>query len=253
MLIVEDRGSLVCYHPWCFEVPSKFRMAPIDFLFYVVQDNDGDILPGELSTLDEMMSSKPVRFRKEGSTMAKIRKEYEGRFLNDEQPISRAAQLLGIYQSKTKDELAQILHYNRQIKMGEREDLMMRILDGAEHGILGKCPQCGSRLGLSHISSSNDDDNEDSFIVVCKGDFFVPKCDYTASTLEAPRVPLWYVVRMCVPCCLSLFVFPSHQHSTVGSPSSRRRSKRTNCIVYWDMIVVTHRFDPEHSSLAQLT
>ena len=94
------------------------------------------------------------------------------------------------YHKLKSDLLKDILGYNRQVKTGTKDILLMKLIDGLTYGRLARCSVCdGGRLKLI---------DDDCYTVTCSGTFDeslqtrIP-CSFTCNTVTAPRSFPWYV------------------------------------------------------------
>lgn len=180
---------------------------------YLHDKSDGQILPKKLDELVEAFESKgttPASASKGGdennhddSRITQIKEFYQVLASGEEPPPAkkmktkdnkehetflRQVDLYGTYHKKYKnDEMKDILGYNRQVKTGTKDFLLMKLIDGCTFGRLGRCQLCnGGRLKLM----------EDGMTVICGGTFDETSnvridCAFKCAASTAPRNQPW--------------------------------------------------------------
>ena len=204
------------YHPACFNLPRKYatgasKISPAEFVRDILQDtsSDGSILPARADELAQAIAAKGGSAVGSGAkedgegdpshaAIAKIKKEYEQTVASSkgdgEKPSKKAKsnsttllEAYGEYHKQTAEKLKTVLRWNKQVQTGNKDFLLLKVLDGCVYGRLARCKLCdGGRLKLL----------EDGETVVCGGTFDEDlsrriECSYRAKAFEAPRWMPW--------------------------------------------------------------
>ena len=109
----------------------------------------------------------------------------------------KQVELYGTIHKMKNDIMKDILGYNRQIKTGTKEFLLMKCIDGLTYGRLGRCSLCnGGKLKIVDEPTYQK--------VICSGTFDETlnlriDCSFTCSTAKAPRYQPWYVILLLLP------------------------------------------------------
>ena len=206
------------HHPKCFVIPSKLKKEGVtvetfvdDMLVDNTQDNslqehrdeiiadieyvapkgsakkrtaggDDDEPEGVVAKLKAQLQMLRSQEGGESSTVVAAKKPRLS-------PHDMArVDVYAMYETYTNDALKDILTWNRQIKTGNRNLLMARIIDGQLKGRLGRCPMCiRGRMQL---------ENDHARQAICKGYYNEDigaheSCNYTCLIDDAPRNHPW--------------------------------------------------------------
>mmetsp|Transcript_2636 Transcript_2636/g.3029 ORF Transcript_2636/g.3029 Transcript_2636/m.3029 type:complete len:483 (+) Transcript_2636:35-1483(+) len=205
----------------CFILPRNLKrggVTPISFVEDNLNDPD-DILGNHMEevitaiTVNSSGGARKNKTNKEDSSVNKfltsVKRNSEA-LANDstEQPCKRVkkmskmekkeAELYDDLKRMTIDQLKDYLRWNRQIVGGTKQLLILKCLDGALRGRLGRCPMCArAKLKIEDATSE---------VAICAGYFDeeaglrVPACTAVSLSLQedevgsnpAPRLHPWY-------------------------------------------------------------
>lgn len=219
-IVAESQGGDIrmsaSYHPACFSLPRKYatgadKMTPGEFVADILQDQSDNqsILPSKADELAADIGQKKGNTSTSGtahddanpSPIAFIKAAYEARKSaeNDDAPpppkkkskkekteeetiTDLQIEIYEHYHKTKNSDLQQILEWNHQYKSGNKDYILLKVIDGIMHGRLAPCGLCGGTLKL----------HEDGTVVACGGRFDedsqrrIP-CAYSASPDKAPR------------------------------------------------------------------
>jgi hypothetical protein len=192
-------------HHDCFTLPRAYKnMTPREFCEQILEDETNKILPKRLDEIAAALGSKAKspRGKKKAddaddplSAIKSAREERNAQNETGKEPRAKKAkktdtdsQLVDLYEDYRAykvDALKDILRWNRQTLTGNKDLVLLKVVDGARHGRLARCALCGGRL---KITESGD--------VACNGAFDESlkvriECSFTSSREDAPRWQPW--------------------------------------------------------------
>lgn len=215
------------HHPKCFVIPPKLKKEGVtaetfvdDMLVDNTQDNSLQERRDEIIADIHYVAPKGSAKKKTASgepegvvatlkaQLAMLRGEAEGESAAKRPKLSpqdtARVDVYAMYEKHTNDALKDILTWNRQVKTGNKDLIMARIIDGQLKGRLGRCPMC--------IRGKLQLEDEHALKAICKGYYNEDigarePCSYTCPIDAAPRKHPWYVVAWYVR---SIHVFAFH-------------------------------------------
>ena len=195
------------YHVGCFSLPRKYnsganKMSVEDFVKDVLEDESGEIL---LTKMEEVIAkiestgSSPQKKSKhddgdaEPSPLDNIKALYEKQQQDDESgkepskkkaksDMSAMVEAYGKYKGYNVAQLKDILGYNLQNKVGTKDVLMFKVIDGDVHGRLAHCPLCTGKLkmdlSLTKVICDGRFDEDAQFRVPCENVMAIEKAKF---------------------------------------------------------------------------
>jgi Helix-hairpin-helix domain len=148
------------------------------------EGGDGSLLSQIKASYDAKNSVKgdenPIREPKKA-------KKAGGSEDDDAAILEKQVEAYAKYRSMTANELKPMLAWNKQVKTGTKDVLLVKCIDGNVFGRLGCCGLCGGRLKL----------NDDGLTVRCDGVWnedqqYKATCAFTTTASKAPRFQPWY-------------------------------------------------------------
>jgi len=204
----ESYSTNQSFHPLCYSLPRKLstganKITVEEFVADILEDrSDGEILPAKADEIVELIKSKPAKQEAE-SLVSKLKAAWQKRMDDSKEPPAkktktedgvsdRAIELYGEYHKFKNDDLKDILGWNRQVKTGNKDFMLAKVIDGCMYGRLSRCMMCGGRLKMN-----------DHGKIVCSGTFDEDTqtradCAYTATPEEAPRHQPWCVFNILI-------------------------------------------------------